>query len=230
MLMCPALTQANFDALRARLPDIDVTARLTGKLNEGDLDSPAAFVAHVRDSLAIAYANGVREYHIHNEPNLPGEGYLRKWHNGRDFAAWWIAVRNDLDAQFPGCRWGFPALSPNDHTYWTFMQDAAAAVQLADILGVHVYWWNAGAQMQAVAAANNFAATYPDKPIHVTEFSRPSGDNYAAKGAEYVKFYGADWRPNVEKLDSFTLYASGGWITEAWAGTEIPAVVGARTF
>lgn len=83
---------------------------------------------------------------VHNEPNLYSEGLGEGWQDGAGFAAFFATVSQAYRNAFPGCKIGFPAMSPGGAepgirvNEITFVQQAAAAVRAADWIGVHCYW------------------------------------------------------------------------------------------
>lgn len=86
---------------------------------------------------------------IANEPNITGEGYGSCWQNGGEFAAFWLSVAKAYRNALPGCRLGYPALSPGPTATGsmgsradekTFAQQSIAAIRAADWIGLHAYW------------------------------------------------------------------------------------------
>jgi len=83
---------------------------------------------------------------IHNEPNVIGEGWNNAWANGAEFASWWMQVATQYRAALPGCKLGFPALSPGvgitnvRMAEKDFAAGAINAIRAADWIGLHAYW------------------------------------------------------------------------------------------
>lgn len=83
---------------------------------------------------------------VHNEPNIKKEGFSSAWRNGGEFGGWFTQVEAIYRAELPGCKIGFPALSPGAAVVnvrgdeETFAKQARAAMLSADWIGVHYYW------------------------------------------------------------------------------------------
>jgi len=83
---------------------------------------------------------------VHNEPNIKDEGFGSAWHSGGEFGGWFTQVEAIYRAELPGCKIGFPALSPGAAVVnvradeETFAKQARAAMLSADWIGVHYYW------------------------------------------------------------------------------------------
>lgn len=83
---------------------------------------------------------------LHNEPNLISEGLGKGWSDGAGFASFFATVAQTYRSAFPGCKLGYPALSPGaayagiraDER--TFAQQSIAAIRAADWIGLHAYW------------------------------------------------------------------------------------------
>lgn len=111
---------------------------------------------------------------VHNEPNLTSEGYGKGWRDGAGFAAFFAAVAQTYRNAFPGCKLGFPAMSPGGAidnvraNEIAFIQQAAAAVRAADWIGVHAYWErNDGSDF--APPINAWRQMFGNKPIVGTE-------------------------------------------------------------
>ncbi len=83
---------------------------------------------------------------IHNEPNLYDEGAGLWWKNGAEFAIWWQGIAAEYRRRYPGCKVGFPALSPGRSVAGVrldearFLNEAQGAINTCDWVGVHYYW------------------------------------------------------------------------------------------
>ena len=153
-----------------------VMVRLNWKPDPAWVGLPAAermntavrsFINTVRPQLEFAYANGVRYFEVHNEPNITrnptdevGDGLGTAWMNAAEFAVWFSRVVDELRAIRGDVRLGFPGLAPRDSEFADFGQgpilangqtlrwniDEWLAVckpvidAKADWLGIHCYW------------------------------------------------------------------------------------------
>jgi hypothetical protein len=180
---------------------------------------------------------------LHNEPNLVQEGWTHSWQNGYEFSNWLLPVIADFRKTFPGKRLVFPGLSPGGdvsgvrYDSYRFVQEAAQAVALCDVLGVHIYWQKDHWPMNmALDQLDAYRRLFPDKPILITE----SSNNRATtsqhdKGVEYIQFWN-ELRRRLEVIGVTYFVASAsndgwGWsggTGEIWLGTDIPGVVGNR--
>jgi hypothetical protein len=108
---------------------------------------------------------------IHNEPNLAAEGLGSGWKDGAEFAVWWKRIADIYRRELPGCRVGFPALSPGGDipgtrlAEITFARQAVSAIQAADWIGVHHYYLNTDIR----PPVSTWHALYGNKPLLGTE-------------------------------------------------------------
>jgi len=81
-----------------------------------------------------------------NEPNLISEGLTKGWADGAGFASFFATVAQVYRNAFPGCKLGYPALSPGPAYAGVreyerdFAQQSIAAIRAADWVGLHAYW------------------------------------------------------------------------------------------
>ena len=104
------------DPAWANLP---AAARLTAAVN--------SFVNAARDQIGFAYANGVRYFEVHNEPNIPanptdpvGDGLGTAWMGPEEFAEWFSRVMDELRKIRPDAYYGFPGLAPRGSQFADF--------------------------------------------------------------------------------------------------------------
>ena len=180
---------------------------------------------------------------LHNEPNLVDEGLTHVWGNGREFSDWLMPVIADFRKTFPTKSLVFPGLSPGGdvagirYDSYRFVQEAAQAIALCNVLGVHVYWQKDLWPMNmALDQLDMYRRLFPDKPILITEASNNRASTSASvKGAEYIAF----WRELQRRLEvlGVTYFVgsasnpSWGWSSgtgEVWLGSDVPVVVGNR--
>lgn len=85
---------------------------------------------------------------VHNEPNLISEGLGKGWSDGAGFASFFATVAQVYRSAFPGCKLGYPALSPGGQVAGVraderiFAQQSIAAIRASDWVGLHAYWAN----------------------------------------------------------------------------------------
>jgi len=126
-----------------------------------------SFVETARGQLEFAYANGVRYFEVHNEPNITanptdpiGDGLGTAWLGPGDFAEWFRRVTDELRKIRSGIFLGFPGLAPRGSDFadfggglikvngqpllwntdkWLSMCKSTID-EKADWIGVHCYW------------------------------------------------------------------------------------------
>ena len=186
------------------------------------------------------YDEGVREFVIGNEPNIYPGGMGWMWNNGVTFASWLNTTLSLLKPQYPGCRWGYPALSPQPNTE-SFFKDSRVVADQCDFVCVHSYWWTwSGGTYNAIDETGGMSwktvAKQTTKPLYLTEYScNTSSVSYADKGTmykNYIALLKQDKR--ISKAHSFCLSWDQDTNKEAWvigAGrnqiTDIPKYLGA---
>jgi hypothetical protein len=188
------------------------------------------------------YAAGVRHFEVGNEPNLFNgamgslEGMGIAWHDGYEFANWWLSAADYLRSRFPEILLGFSAMSPGAalpgfrYDPEQMMVESAAAVQSADWIAQHVYW-EADHVTGALAEVEAFARRFPHKVVLVTEFGNASPYiSMEQKADQYIDFYDrAKLLPkNLGALICFTLVGENfpGW---QWRDTNVAKILGSRT-
>jgi hypothetical protein len=167
-----------------------VVGRLFFSVDQGHAFTPAEFIDYCREGLRGMYDEGVRAFQIHNEPNLVQEGLGFAWTDGKAFGSWLLSVLSRLRAEFPGCTWGYPGLSPQPNTE-QFFRDSKFAADQCDFVCVHAYWqsWSGG-QWNAIDESGGMSwlavARQTTKPLCLTEYSNNSKTvPYNKKGTEY---------------------------------------------
>jgi len=179
-------------SLRARMPGMDIVGRLFLP-EDGVPYSPQQALNYCRNGLQGLYDEGVREMQIGNEPNIYPGGMGWNWQNGTQFSYWLDAMLSLLRSQFTGCKWGYPALSPQPNTR-QFFADSKAVSDKCDWVGVHSYWqsWSGG-QYNAIDETGGMSwkiiARQTNKPLYLTEYSCNTGNvSYAEKGGMYKDY------------------------------------------
>ncbi len=187
---------------------------------------PAQFAADLRPDVEKFYAQGVRYFEVHNEPNLTDEGFGGSWSGGAGFAAWFLEVARALRIWFPEAKLGFPGLSPGEamadrpQAMWDFLAGCEAAIAAADWLGVHVYFRDDVEAARGIREiVDGYRDRWPDKLVMVTEYSNPvEGIDKAEKGRQYVQFCRRlEQKPGVGAAFSFVASASDpAFAGETW--------------
>jgi len=228
------LVQAVHDAL----PDARLCARLFFKPDAENKTkfSPQQFVETVLVQAIALRMAGVKDFEVHNEPNLESEGMGWNWLDGGGFAWWFMDAVHDLRNMLPDCTFGFPGLSPQPNAY-AFWLLANRGIEFADWVGAHSYWQNRGSGTWCMDSEDGGMAwkmvrgIYPNAKIKVTEFSCnnplvPDADK-AAMYKEYVEKLGG-----VSEAHCFALSWPGrdmnneGWVRNGVI-TQMPYVIGA---
>jgi len=244
----PDENRAMVRILRQGLPRLDIWARLffAPDVDNKTRFTPAMFVETIRGAALALYAEGVREFEVHNEPNLVQEGCFWNWRNGAEFGVWFLEVLGTLGILMPEASFGFPGLSPGDAIEGTrieavqFAHQAVAAINAADWIGAHSYWQYADDQHWGMSSRDGglawlaLAERFPDKPLVITEFSNNlSGASLSDKGKQYKAYFNLlRSSKRVRAAFSFALSWSSDWAGEAWVKqdgtiTPIPSEVGA---
>lgn len=222
--------------LRATIGEKITTAERFINLTVPCLKSYAALLGNADLMIAIS-----------NEPNLVSEGWGSAWQDGKGFAQFWITVANAYRSIFPGCRLGFPAMSPGGDiagvrlSEVTFVLQAQAALELSDWIGVHSYWQNQDGS-DYVPSIDLWRRQFgTSKPIVGTEVG-PTGPISVAAIMKAYKLLGdagipamawilngrgdfknADWRlSNIQLPHSVTIPPEpdiGGWGVQTLEGT-----------
>ncbi|HLF26527.1 MAG TPA: SH3 domain-containing protein [Anaerolineae bacterium] len=139
--------------------DFQPAARMTAAIN--------SFVETARDQIEFAYANGVRYFEVHNEPNITpnptdpiGDGLGSAWLGPSEFAEWFSRVADQLRQIRRDIYLGFPGLAPRGSEFADFggglikvngqplvwntdkwLSSCKAVIdEKADWIGVHCYW------------------------------------------------------------------------------------------
>jgi murein DD-endopeptidase MepM/ murein hydrolase activator NlpD len=235
----------SLDRLRQIDPNLFVMVRLFADFR-GRVVRSDEFASWVEDDLRQFYSRGVRYIEVHNEPNLQIEGWKFSWQDGRQFGSWFSDVVRRLKSKFPEARFGYPGLSPGASISgqrvdsWAFLGQSDEAIRAsADWIACHCYWINDADMLSPTGGLvyEEYRRRYPNKLLFITEFSNPTeGTNTRIKGQQYVAYYNR--LRNLAGLGAafaFVLSASANFPHEAWrledgTITDIPKIVGARTF
>lgn len=234
----------NVDRLRQINPEMFIMVRLFADFRNRRVRSDE-FASWVENDMGQFYNKGVRYFEVHNEPNLQVEGWKFSWQDGREFGRWFVDVVNRLKPRYPEAKFGYPGLSPGASISgqrvdsWAFLGQSDEAARAADFLCCHCYWINDADQLAAAGGLvyEEYRRRYPNKLLFITEFSNPTDNtDTRTKGQQYVNYY-----KRLRSLSgmgaafSFVLSASAYFPNEAWrledgTLTDIPKIVGARSF
>lgn len=220
---------STIEKLLENKPDLLLVTRLEADFSKG----PVAANQFAQMNLKVVqehYQAGVRYFEIGSSPNMQAEGWNRSWRNGGEFAAWFEAVQAELRPNFNSIKLGFPGLSPGGNLSgwrqdeWTFLDEAEAAVDSADWLGVICHWMDE-AEMLSVTGGRryfHYRERFPDKLLMISEFNNPSSEVTRQKKAAQYKQYFRMIRSedNVAAAFVFPLAASEGYEQVALLGQD----------
>ncbi len=226
-----------------------VVVRILNTIDASKAKSGRDYCEEVIEPTLRLYQAGARHFEVGNEPNLGGphlEGMWvfneitrAGWRNGREHKVWFEQAVNYLRPLMPLAYFGYPAVSPGpaipgeraDGVQFLREVNEAGGYALADFICQHVYWNNIDSSaLYAAQEVKRFAATYPTKPLMLTEFSNVNADTpKEMKGLEYVTFYTELKRlaiPNLLASFCYTLSWDADAHNEGWLGSPIPDIVG----
>lgn len=155
---------------------------------------------------------------VGNEPNLYREGFGSIWKSGTEFAQWYRQVTEFYKENLPGCRIGFPAMSPGgtvtniraDEAQFLLSARNAGAFAISDWVGVHYYF--ASPLDEITPPIAKWRQWYGTKPIICTE---------VGPGDQTVTTNDAAKRVQI-KFDTLQIPAMH-WLLEgagAWKGAD----------
>lgn len=234
----------NIDRLRQINPNMFIMVRLFADFRNRNVRSDE-FASWVVGDMAQFYDRGVRYFEVHNEPNLQIEGWKYSWQDGREFGNWLTDVMRRLRDRFPEAKLGYPGLSPGENISgqrmdsWAFLGQSDSAANAADWVGCHCYFIDETAFNAPTGGLvyEEYRRRYPNKLLFITEFSNPAGNvDTRTKGQQYVNYYKRlRIAPGIGAAFAFVLSASAYFPSEAWrledgTLTDIPKVVGTRSF
>jgi lysozyme len=193
--------------------------------------TPQNFVDYSANGTVAAYAQGILDFEVHNEPNLPSES-SGTWSNGNGFGNWLKSTLVILKSRYPSSRFWFPGLSPNDAAP-QFMIDALATGVGSMIYGYcfHSYWqsesggaWNMVDESGGMSWKKIWRAmpsSEQAKPIWISEFSNNTGTvSNGIKGGQYRRYQAQLAQAGVNIATSFVLYWSGDPNHESWVNAN----------
>ncbi|MCJ7511832.1 MAG: M23 family metallopeptidase [Anaerolineales bacterium] len=250
------VARARLEALSLSLAEPEETVRALRRVNPGiqliiSIPSPEGGDGlQVADSLSRCMGDigrllreGVRDFELGSVPNLQSGGWNRAWRDGGELAAWWLETARAIRAEQPDVRLGFPGLDPGDHLEgWRaaalpFLEEASAAAEQADWIGVHAYW-DSRESMLAVSGGRWYEQVidrFPGQRLLITAFANPSEDVPAqVKAREYLEFLEiVGDEPVIGAALCSCLSARKGfdsvvWRTESGEDREIAGPIGDR--
>lgn len=183
--------------VQTQIPGVMIVARLEADFSGAPIEA-GTFVRQVEADARRLVVAGVRDFEVSAHPNLQSGGWRRSWRDGGDFAKWFLMTIARLRKLCPEARWGFPGLSPGAFVSgWRedpgrFLEEADAAVEASDWIGVNCHWMSAAGMRsrQGGLAFHQYQAQYPGKLILITEFENGSsavGDE--VKAEQYVAYF-----------------------------------------
>jgi hypothetical protein len=189
-----------------------------------------------------AYDQGVRWFLIHKYPNWQECGFGHYWHNGKEFARWWIDIWGQLISELPEAKIGVPAMkagsSLGSHLADSeqFFEECFAAVNAAHFYELETKWGPRDEMKTCLWRIDTHIRLWPDKPLIVTFCNTNSGVAKEDKGRQYVEFYRRlEERPNVHAAFAYCISSSDKQdLYVTWRGEKgqkpnrIPEIVGQR--
>jgi hypothetical protein len=232
------MTNTDFDELHMLIASGIAPDRIVLRLFADFRDRvifPEDFYDWQRAWLGEFTRSGGRYVEIHNEPNLPIEGYGTSWATPQSWGNWYNEVARLIRGSYASVLIGWPGLSPQPNAP-LFDDPLRASIMagLVDWIGAHSYWLNSGGVDSP--ADGRYYTRYLGfgKPVIVTEFSNVgTADSDRAKGEQYAYYY-ATLESVVLGAFAFVSSASDPLFNqrrETWQRngslTDIPRAVGA---
>ena len=200
-----------------------------------------AWVEDIRDGALRFYNKGYRDFEVHNEPNLPEEGWGLVWQNATELGNWLVQFIQVAKAEMPNARFWFPGMSPG--VPWTnqfAVTSPAWAICKNSFYGVCLHAYT-GIIDNSDAAANDIVNQvveaqrflFLDKPMFISEVSvnraNPnisSDDNARYKADVYMKVDALlKKKQGIKGVAWFVSYWQGNpEHQENWHGTILPSV------
>lgn len=154
---------------------------------------------------------------VHNEPNYVNEGWSRAWHNGVEFAQWFLSVARAYRDALPGAKIGFPALSPGGDVpgaredEWRFAAEASQAINASDWVGVHAYFVVDGSDLDVKPVLWQRMAQ--GRTVIITEGG--PADNVLNDGAKLRNVYAKCAALGIPVM-AWLLSGAGAWQSAGW--------------
>lgn len=194
----------------------------------GAVTTPNEFLNRTLPTLT-EYANAIGSTQnmliaVHNEVNLSDEGLGQGWNTGAEFSNWFIKVAEGYRARFPGCKIGFPAMSPGGEVRHEgrlfrfneaqFIAGCTPAIQASDWIGVHYYWARPdGSDIKP--PVNQWRAWFGSKPLVVTEGGPINDPNINVTAAALRRAYQVFGNAGIP-MAGFVLEGAGAWGNADW--------------
>lgn len=162
---------------------------------------------------------------IHNEPNLFQEGAGIWWQNGAEFAIWWQGIAAEFKRRYPGCKVGFPAMSPGGAITGVrldeakFINAATSAINVADWIGVHYYWQKQDGR-DIAPPVNQWRKWFGSKPILGTEVGPVNSLQITSEAV--ARSYSVFASQGIS-IASWLLSGAGAWQNAEWVSHGILA-------
>lgn len=199
------------------------------------MSSGTSFFNVHRGWLDQLYAIGVYNWEIHNEPNLNAEGNGVYWQGSSGFSAWYRECARLIRQYYPKARIIYPGLSPQPDVvpYWKPEIQILINEGLVDLVGCHSYWQTPGSESWGMLALDggqyyqNFLGM--GRNLVLTEASNNNQTTgKTTKGNQYVQYL----KTIKAGVDAVLFFVSStgnpAYNSEAWVGSQIPSIVGAR--
>lgn len=162
---------------------------------------------------------------IGNEPNLYDEGAGFWWKNGAEFSGWFSNIAFAYRQRYPGCKLGFPALSPGEAIINVrlaesgFIRFATDAIRAADWIGVH-YYWQQSAGTDIAPPLAQWRTWFGSKPLFGTEVG--PANNTVITSSAVTKAYTSFAAAGIP-MAAWLLSGAGSWSNADWVLNGIQA-------
>ena len=183
-----ALTRARIECLKSFClePSTDILTIIQPPSNDD-------FAGIVRD----AYAMGARWFLVHRHPNRVEQGLGHYWTNGKEFAEWWIWVRDSLAEDLPEAKWGVPAMRPCKDLgsmfagSEQFFADCSEALERADFFEIETRWRREDDIPVSLWRIDSYQRKCPHIPAIINFCNTNANVAKDQKAGQYLEFYNA---------------------------------------
>ena len=161
-------TAATVEALRSRLPEASLVARVVESPPE-EAVRPARFVARIAGEVGRLYRLGIRDFDLAAYPNEYRGGFGRLWRDGAGFGEWLAGVIRRLRDIFPEARFGYPCLAAGGDVIGRQL-NAAAFLEQSSAVAVEADWIALACDLNRESGMLRKCLTdFPQKPIRIIE-------------------------------------------------------------
>jgi hypothetical protein len=181
-----------FDQLCTMVSGKNIVFRMFAAPDNPALGNAAMFFDQHKLWLGHFAAKGGIYVEIHNEPNLPQEGFGQWWTNADGFGAFYSSVAELIHMNFPTLKCGYPGLSPNTANEPDFIASLKRLILVGkvDWIGAHSYWIDR-LDMNIENNGRHYRRFLGlGKPVIITEFANVTTQSTDfEKGQQYAAYY-----------------------------------------